>query len=122
MGRPLAETDLVFAGPNRRPPDPDTVTKAFARVAMKAGLPDIRFHDLRHAHASLLMKAGLHPKVVSERLGHASMAFTLDTYSHVVPGLQEQAARRFDELLGQFPDVAKILPSPAEISGRGGRI
>ena len=78
----------MFATPDGKPLDPDTLTHAFARVVQKAGLLHIRFHDLRHAHASLMLKAGIHPKVVSERLGHSGVAFTLDTYSHVAPGLQ----------------------------------
>ena len=59
----------------------------------------MRLHDLRHTHATLMLKSGVHPKIVSERLGHASVAITLDTYSHMVPGLQETAARAFDEAL-----------------------
>ena len=70
-----------------RPLDPDVVTKAFHRTVEKAGLKDIRLHDLRHTHATLMLKAGAHPKVVSERLGHANIGITLDTYSHVLPGL-----------------------------------
>jgi integrase len=57
---------------------------------------EIRFHDLRHTHATQLLKAGVHPKVVSERLGHASSGITLDTYSHVMPGMQEEAAEKID--------------------------
>ena len=59
----------------------------------------MRLHDLRHTHATLMLKAGVHPKIVSERLGHSTVAFTLDTYSHVVPGLQEAAAKAFDDCL-----------------------
>jgi len=55
-------------------------------------------HDLRHTHATLMLKAGVHPKVVSERLGHANIAITLDTYSHVLPGQQEAAAEKFDNI------------------------
>ena len=61
-----------------------------------AGLPDVRFHDLRHTSATLLLSANIHPKVVSERLGHASIHITLDTYSHVVPNLQDEAAEALD--------------------------
>jgi integrase len=57
-----------------------------------AKLPRIRFHDLRHTHATLALAAGVHPKVVSERLGHASITITLDTYSHASPAMQETAA------------------------------
>ena len=69
------------------------------KVLKKARLPHIRFHDLRHSYANLLLKAGIHPKIVSERLGHANIGITLDTYSHVLPGLQERAAERLDEML-----------------------
>ena len=79
-------------------------------------MPHVRLHDLRHTHATLLFKAGVHPKIVSERLGHASIAITLDTYSHVLPGLQEAAAERFDRMLEGIgskaddgPDVSRML-------------
>jgi integrase len=65
----------------------------------RAKLEHLRVHDLRHTHATLMLKAGIHPKIVSERLGHASVSITLDTYSHVLPGLQEEAAVKFDEIL-----------------------
>ena len=107
LGKPPTESDLVFAYPDGRPLDPGVISHSFAAVLKRAGLPHIRFHDIRHTHATLMLKAGVHPKVVSERLGHASVAFTLDTYSHVVPGLQEAAAKRFDEMLE--PDVSKML-------------
>jgi len=66
-------------------------------LATKAGVRVIRLHDARHTHASLMLKQGIHPKVVQERLGHSTISITLDTYSHVAPGLQEAAAKRFDE-------------------------
>ena len=62
-------------------------------------MPRIRFHDLRHTHAGLLLKAGIPPKVVSERLGHDTVAFTMDVYAHVIPGMQAAAAEAFDQLL-----------------------
>jgi len=74
---------------------PDSWTAAFDRHVRDARLPRLRLHDLRHTHATLLLKAGVPPKVVSERLGHSSVAFTLDTYAHVVPGMQADAAARF---------------------------
>lgn len=82
LGRPLQETDLVFAYPDNKSLDPSTVNHAFGMVLREAGLPHIRFHDLRHTHATLLLIAGVNPKVVSERLGHSSVAFTMDVYSH----------------------------------------
>ena len=66
---------------------------------MNADLPKIRFHDLRHTHATHLLKAGVHPKVAQERLGHATIAVTLDLYSHVMPGMQEDAAIKVDRAL-----------------------
>lgn len=71
--------------------------------AAKAGVKAIRLHDARHTHASLMLKQGIHPKVVQERLGHSTISITLDTYSHVAPGLQEAAAKRFDDLLNKHP-------------------
>ncbi len=65
-------------------------------MARRSGLHGIRLHDARHTHASLMLKQGVHPKIVQERLGHSSIQITLDTYSHVAPGLQEAAANRFD--------------------------
>ena len=62
----------------------------------RAGLQKVRFHDLRHTEATLLLTEGVHPKVVQERLGHATIAITLDTYSHVVEGMQREAAHRLD--------------------------
>ena len=62
----------------------------------RAGFTGLRLHELRHTHASQLLKEGVHPKVVSERLGHATVAITLDTYSHVLPGIQRDAAERID--------------------------
>jgi len=98
IGNPLTDVDFVFSWPDGRPLDPDVVTQAFHRIAGKAGLKNIRLHDLRHTHATLMLKAGVHPKIVSERLGHANIGITLDTYSHVLPGLQEAAAERFDRI------------------------
>jgi integrase len=69
----------------------------------RANLKHFRFHDGRHTHASLLLKQNVHPKVVQERLGHATISTTLDLYSHVAPGLQEAAAVRFDEALTLTP-------------------
>ena len=66
-------------------------------LVRRTGLKGIRLHDARHSHASLMLKQGIHPKVVQERVGHSSIQITLDTYSHVAPGLQQAAAKRFDE-------------------------
>jgi integrase len=83
---------LVFCEPDGSPIHPDRFRKRFEHRVARSGLPLIRFHDLRHTYATLALQAGVHAKVVSEILGHASIGITLDTYSHAVPGLQESAA------------------------------
>jgi integrase len=88
----LSDRDLVFVGRAGEPIHPDRFYRAFRRHSDRAGLPAIRLHDLRHTYASVALAAGIHPKVVSERLGHANIMITLDTYSHVIPSLQREAA------------------------------
>jgi Phage integrase family len=82
----------VFTDPSGQPVHPHAISHAFERIAIRAGLPVIRLHDIRHTHATLLAQAGVHPKVVSERLGHADAKFTIETYQHVMPGMQRDAA------------------------------
>ncbi len=96
-GEALKPSDLVFSHPDGSPMRPNSVTRASKRVMASIGLDNIRFHDLRHAHATLMLRQGIHPKIVSERLGHSSINITLDIYSHVLPGLQEAAALRVEE-------------------------
>jgi len=86
------ESGLVFTQENGSALDPESVTRYFRRAVKKSMLPSIRLHDLRHTHATLALQAGIHPKVVSERLGHATVSITLDTYSHAIPAMQEEAA------------------------------
>lgn len=90
---------LVFTREDGSWVGPDGWSAAFDRHVLAAGLPRIRLHDLRHTHATLLLASGVPPKVVSERLGHTTIAFTLDTYAHVVPGMQAEAANRFAALV-----------------------
>ena len=99
LGPAWQDSGFVFTKPTGRPVDPEKVSKAFSEIAKSAGLEGVRLHDLRHTHASLMLQAGVHPKIVSERLGHASISITMDTYSHVLPGLQEGVVRRFAKLL-----------------------
>lgn len=96
---PLKEDSLVFSTPEGTPLRPNTVSRAWTMLAARAGVKVIRLHDARHTHASLLLKQGIHPKIVQERLGHSGIAITLDTYSHVAKGLQEVAAAQFDKLV-----------------------
>jgi integrase len=89
----------VFTDELGKPIDPGRVSKEFARVRRTADLERIRLHDLRHTHTSLFLAANVHPKIVSERLDHASVTITLDIYSHVLPGLQEDAAEKFSQII-----------------------
>ena len=93
------DLDLVFASAVGTPLEPGNIRRTWTRVLAAVGIGHVRWHDLRHAHATLMLASGVHPKVVSERLGHASVGITLDTYSHVLPGLQATAAEALDRLL-----------------------
>ncbi len=92
--------DLVFTSEDGEPVHPDRFSRDwFQQHVCAAGLPRIRFHDLRHTHATLALQAGIHPKVVSDRLGHATVSITLDTYSHAIPAMQEEAAEKVAALV-----------------------
>ncbi len=99
LGGILSLDDLVFANADGRPVDPGVLSHAFARLAQTAGLKNVRFHDLRHTFASLMLMRGASAKVISEALGHASVAFTMDVYSHIIGGMQEDAMRLLDEVM-----------------------
>ena len=92
-------SEFVFTKLEGTPFHPELVRQAFDRRVTRTQVPRIRFHDLRHTHATLLLKAGVPPKVVSERLGHATVAFTMDIYAHVIPGMQAEAADMFRNLV-----------------------
>jgi integrase len=96
-GERSGDASLVFAHPNSSPIHPDYFSQCFDRHLAKSSLPRIRLHDLRHTHATIPLKAGVHVKVVRERLGHANVAFTMTVYQHVIPGMQADAARAFSE-------------------------
>jgi integrase len=104
LGADYQDHGLVFATPVGTPIDPSNLRRAWLAILQKAGLEHLRFHDLRHAHASLMLQQNVHPKVVSERLGHSSVGITLDTYSHVLPSLQAQAAASLECLLATGKD------------------
>ena len=101
LGPDYAAHDLVLATPLGTPIDPSNLRRAWKAILRTAGIDHLRFHDLRHAHASLMLQQGTHPKIVSERLGHSGVGITLNLYSHVVPGLQEEAAAGLDRLVGR---------------------
>ncbi len=98
-GEAWADLDFVIDRGDGRPRDPDSITGPFKLAATSAGVPGARFHDLRHAYATALLRQGVHPKIASEALGHASVGFTMDTYSHVVPSMQRQSAEAIERAL-----------------------
>jgi integrase len=101
IGYPYHDHGLVFCNSDGKPLDRCGVTRRFKTLAARAGFPDVTFHALRHSHATVLLAQGVHPKVVQERLGHSTISITMDTYSHVLPGLQEEAACKLDSAFGQ---------------------
>lgn len=99
LRRPLKDDDPIFTRADGTALGPATVSHAFKRVSNEAGLKGFRLHNPRHPYVSLLLKAGKHPSVVAAQLGHSSVRTTLDVYSHVLPGLQEAAARSLDQFM-----------------------
>jgi integrase len=91
--------DAVAVHTDGTPIHPDHLSLSFQKLARAAGLPRIRLHDLRHTHATIALKAGISAHIIAERLGHASPAFTLDQYAHVLPGMQAEAAAQIAELV-----------------------
>jgi integrase len=92
--------DLIYATQKGTPLNPENLVKrSFKPLLKRAGLPEIRFHDLRHTCATLLLGRGVHPKLVQELLGHATIAMTLDTYSHFLPSMGDQTARAMEDAL-----------------------
>jgi integrase len=99
VGVRLSDDTFVVAQADGTPLQPDTLTQDWFRKLADTSLPRIRFHDLRHAHATHMLSSGVHPKVASERLGHSKIGITLDLYSHVLPGMEADAAERVDAAL-----------------------
>jgi len=104
------ETSLVFQNSEGKTLSPDTVSHAFKKIVKQIGLPNLRFHDLRHTHATIMLKVGTPPNVVSERLGHSSVSITMDIYSHVLPGMQEEAAKAFENALKNCVSKPQSIP------------
>ena len=98
-GNHWQENDLIFPSTLGTTLDPRNLYRNFKAKLRQADLPDIRFHDLRHTAATLMLQQGVHPKVVQERLGHTDIRLTLDTYSHVLPDIQEEAVQKLDRVL-----------------------
>jgi integrase len=99
LGEAWQDHDLVFCRDDGTPVHPDRFTQMFDKHVREGGLPRIRLHDLRHTHATLALAAGIHPKVVSERLGHSTVAFTMDVYSHAIPSMEAEAAETIANLV-----------------------
>jgi integrase len=127
LGKRWVDQDLVFArgslwlrsgGQAGGPLDPERISTSFRTAVARSGVPAIRLHDLRHTWASLALRAGVHPKVVQERLNHANISITLDIYSHVVKGMDAAAAAT---VAGLFSDTSEDA-SADSLSGqrRGG--
>jgi integrase len=98
FGEAYTDHGLLFCWPDGLPIHPDTITEQFNRLVDRAGVPQIRLHDVRHTYATMALRAGVNPKIVSKRLGHASVAFTLDTYTEDVPELHHDAAETVSNL------------------------
>jgi integrase len=103
-GAAWEEHDLVFTGLHGNYLNPRYILKLFAQVLQDANLPHLRFHDLRHSAATLLLGMGVHPKVVQEILGHSQIGMTMDTYSHVLPSMQKEAMDKWGDILGDGTD------------------
>ena len=98
-GAAYQRSEHVFTREDGSPVHADHLAQRFERLVRSPGVPRVRFHDLRHTHATLLLKARVPVKVVSERLGHAGPAFTMNVYQHVLPGMQAEAAATFAALI-----------------------
>jgi len=121
LGRQLALDDLIFTSVEGKPIDPGVVSHNFARIAKQAGVNGVRFHDLRHTFASLMLLRGAKPKVISEALGHSSVAFTMDCYSHIIGGMQEDAMALLDEVLPEGVSQkinAKLTPNFGNLASK----
>jgi integrase len=98
-GSAWEDSGLVFTSPIGTPLDPRNVTREFHALLGSAKLPAVRFHDLRHTAATLLLAQGVDPRTIMETLGHSQISLTLNTYSHVLPALQAEAAKKIDAVL-----------------------
>jgi integrase len=118
LGADYQDHDLVFARVDGTPVHPDYFTQSFERVVARLDLPRIRLHDLRHTHATLGLAAGIPAKVMSDRLGHATVAFTQDVYMHAIPQLEADAA---EQVAAEIFDAAPIDAAVTTASAPVGR-
>jgi len=115
VGPRYQDRGYVFAWPDGRPLHPDNITGWFAQHTRAAGLPPIRLHDVRHSYATATLSVGISAKVISERLGHASVAFTLQVHGHVIPGMDADAATTVADLIlgGMQKGPGTVVPDPS---------
>lgn len=111
----LADDDDLTNGPLNSPTlklaepvDVRNVNRRFDRFIKRSKLPKIRFHDMRHTHATLMLKMGTHPKVVSERLGHGTIELTLNTYTHLLPSMQFEAVQNFNKNMEKIKNIHSV--------------
>lgn len=109
---PASDGDLVFCHSDGTPYIPNTITCVWKKLVRRCGLYGVRLHDARHTHATLMLKGGISPKVIQERLGHANFSTTMNLYAHVHPGMQKEAANRFDDIVMGIPDKSVTNPLP----------
>ncbi|WP_027718778.1 site-specific integrase [Desulfovirgula thermocuniculi] len=107
LGEKYQDHGLVFPRQDGQPEDPSNISHRFKALVDKLGLSGLRFHDLRHLHATILLAQGVHPKVVQERLGHQTVTLTLDTYSHVIPTIQKEVVEKLQDLFGHQTGTKK---------------
>lgn len=115
-GEKWQDQDLIFPSSIGTPLSQSNLSRDYKQLLKEANLPDIRFHDLRHTAASLMLKQGVSVKVVQERLGHSDAAMTLNVYSHVIPGMQREAAEKMDEITALI-DISEMLE---KVEGQNG--
>ena len=119
-GHRVGTRDTMFTNAGGEPLHPESISQLFGRIVARSGLPHIRFHDLRHTHASLLVASGIPVKVVSERLGHAHPSFTIHTYQHLLPGMSAEAAHRFADLIKPVDDNQPPPTAKHQLTGHAG--
>ncbi|WP_188859918.1 tyrosine-type recombinase/integrase, partial [Oceanobacillus indicireducens] len=108
MGPDYNDLDLIICRPTGDPVDVRNVNRRFDKFVERSGLPRIRFHDMRHTHATLMLKMGVPVKVVSERLGHGSIELTLNTYTHLLPSMQFEAVQTFNKNMEKIRNIYSI--------------
>ena len=118
LGVRLTDDSFVTAHDDGTPMQPTFITHEWVRLIKASNLPRLRFHDLRHAHATHLLASGVHPKVASERLGHGTVGITLDLYVHLMPGSQAEAATVLDAYLAREVGGGSTSPATSSSSSR----